>query len=55
VVRAGGSEDYVVSEESLDLAWREIAPLADDPDESLSRMARKWLATRMSASEDGSL
>jgi 8-oxo-dGTP pyrophosphatase MutT (NUDIX family) len=54
VVRAGGSEDYVVSEESLDLAWREIAPLADEPDASLSRMARKWLTTR-SASEDGPL
>lgn len=44
VVRAGGSEAYVISEESLDLAWREIAPIADEPDESLSRMARKWLA-----------
>lgn len=44
VVRANGSEDYVVSEESLDLAWREIAPIADEADESLSRMARKWLA-----------
>ena len=44
VVRAGGSEVYVISEESLDLAWREIAPMAQDPDESMSRMARKWLA-----------
>ena len=44
VVRANGSEDYVVGEESLDLAWREIAPIADEADESLSRMARKWLA-----------
>lgn len=44
VVRATGSEDYAISEESLDLAWREIAPIADEPDESLSRMARKWLA-----------
>jgi len=44
VVRARGSEDYVVSEESLALAWREIAPLADAPDDSLARMARKWLA-----------
>lgn len=44
VVRAGEEEGYVVSGESLDLAWREIAPLADEPDESLSRMARKWLA-----------
>ncbi len=44
VVRACGSEHYVVGEESLDLAWREIAPIADEPDESLGRMARKWLA-----------
>lgn len=44
VVRAGDNEDYVVGEESLDLAWREIAPLAEDGDESLGRMARKWLA-----------
>lgn len=43
VVRADTNEDYVVGEESLDLAWREIAPLADDSDESLGRMARKWL------------
>ncbi|KRA52601.1 NUDIX hydrolase [Pseudoxanthomonas sp. Root65] len=44
VVRANGGEDYVVSEESLDLAWREIASLADDADASIRRMARKWLA-----------
>lgn len=44
VVRAGASEDYVVGEESLDLAWREIASLAGETDESLGRMARKWLA-----------
>ncbi|RPE81995.1 NUDIX hydrolase [Vulcaniibacterium tengchongense] len=46
VVRAGTDERYVVSEESHDLAWREIAGIAGDPqaDESLRRMARKWLA-----------
>lgn len=44
VVRAGVDEDYLVSEESHDLAWRPIAEVAQDPDESLSRMARKWLA-----------
>lgn len=46
VVRAGDNEQYVVSEESLDLAWREIAGLLDDPgsDESMRRMAAKWLA-----------
>ena len=46
VVHAGEDEGYVVSEESHDLAWREIAPIADDDtaDESMRRMARKWLA-----------
>ena len=55
VVRAGGSESYVVSEESLDLAWREIAPLAGDADVSISRMARKWLAMQALAGEDAAL
>ncbi|KAF1708016.1 NUDIX hydrolase [Pseudoxanthomonas sacheonensis] len=44
VVRAGSDENYTVSDESHDLAWRPIAEVAQDPDESLSRMARKWLA-----------
>lgn len=46
VVSAGGNEDYVVSDESHDLAWRDIATLALDPavDESMRRMAAKWLA-----------
>lgn len=46
VVRATGSEDFVVGEESHDLAWREIAAIAGDlqADESLRRMAAKWLA-----------
>ena len=46
VVRATGSEDFVVGEESHDLAWRAIDALADDPgaDASVRRMARKWLA-----------
>ena len=43
VVHAGADEDYAVSDESHDLAWRSIAGMADDPDESLGRMARKWL------------
>ena len=43
VVRAGADENYLVSEESHDLAWRSIAAMADDADESLGRMARKWL------------
>ncbi len=47
VVRARGSEDFVVNEESNALAWREIADVATDPhaDESMRRMARKWLGT----------
>jgi len=46
VVHAGDSEDFVVSDESHALAWREIAVLVDDvgADPSLRRMARKWLA-----------
>ena len=46
VVRCGGSEDYAVSEESLDLAWLPIASLATDSalDPSIRRMAAKWLA-----------
>jgi 8-oxo-dGTP pyrophosphatase MutT (NUDIX family) len=46
VVRARGSEAFTVSAESLALAWRDIAELAQDPraDGSLLRMARRWLA-----------
>lgn len=45
VVRSTGHEEYVISEESLALAWRDIAEIAADADadESLRRMARKWL------------
>ena len=43
VVRADSDENYSVSDESHDLAWRPIAEVAQDPDESLSRMAKKWL------------
>ena len=47
VVRTGGSEDFVVGEESLDLAWRDIDAIERDADAdaSLRRMARKWRAT----------
>lgn len=50
VVRAGDDEAYAVSDESLDLAWRDIAELAADAssDTSVQRMARKWLARRAS-------
>ncbi|WP_147652097.1 NUDIX hydrolase [Vulcaniibacterium gelatinicum] len=46
VVRAHGGEDYVVGDESHDLAWRGIAALAEDADAdpSVRRMARKWAA-----------
>lgn len=46
VIRAGASEAFAISEESLALAWRDIAPIAADPqaDESLRRMARRWLS-----------
>ena len=45
VVHAGNAEAFVVGEESLDLAWRDIATIAadEDADPSLRRMARKWL------------
>lgn len=52
VVHAGADEQYVVSAESLDLAWREIAQVAAGGsadanvvryDPALQRMARKWL------------
>ena len=48
VVRATTREDFVVGEESLDLAWRPIADVAGDEhaDSSVRRMARKWLARR---------
>lgn len=46
VVRAGADERFVVSGESLDLAWRDIAAIAADAlaDESLRRMALRWQA-----------
>jgi len=45
VVHAEGSEDYVVSEESHDLAWRPVDEILADPnsDESMRRMAGKWV------------
>ena len=46
VIRASGDEDFVVSDESHDLAWRDIAMLAAaaDTEPSIRRMAGKWLA-----------
>ena len=45
VVRAGANEAYIVSDESHDLAWREVTALAqeEDADPSVRRMAGKWL------------
>lgn len=53
VVHATASEAFVVGEESHDLAWRMIDALADDPqaDDSVRRMARKWLARRADAGQ----
>ncbi|HET8899880.1 MAG TPA: NUDIX hydrolase [Rhodanobacteraceae bacterium] len=46
VVRAGVDENFVVSDESNALAWREITALASDDtvDPSLRRMAQRWVA-----------
>ena len=46
VVRATGSQVFAVSEESLELAWMDIAAIAADAamDASLRRMAGRWLA-----------
>jgi 8-oxo-dGTP pyrophosphatase MutT (NUDIX family) len=46
VVRTRGDETFVVGDESHDLAWCDIAALANaaDGDDSLRRMARKWRA-----------
>lgn len=53
VVRAGSNEAFVVSEESHALAWRDIAGLKDDDaaDQSLRRMAGKWLQRQATGSE----
>lgn len=46
VVHAVEDEDFVVSDESHDLAWRDIQELAQDDtaEPSVRRMARKWLS-----------
>jgi len=57
VVHAGEDEDFVVSDESHALAWRDIRVLVDDAgaDPSLRRMAGKWLARQDSARTTGAL
>lgn len=49
VVRATANEAFAVSEESLALAWREIASLRLEPgiDPSIVRMANKWVSKRV--------
>lgn len=51
VVRTIGSEAFTVSDESHDLAWRDIRALtADDTaDASVRRMAKKWIARTVGA------
>ena len=45
LVHAGANEEFVVGDESHDLAWRAIAEVAEDDgaDASVRRMALKWL------------
>jgi 8-oxo-dGTP pyrophosphatase MutT (NUDIX family) len=44
VFRAVGSDNFIVSEESHDLAWVEVTRINEyNPEESLMRMAQKWL------------
>jgi 8-oxo-dGTP pyrophosphatase MutT (NUDIX family) len=54
VVRAHGSEDFTVGDESHDLAWRSIGELVSDEsvDESVRRMAAKWLSCGSGFSRD---
>jgi 8-oxo-dGTP pyrophosphatase MutT (NUDIX family) len=51
VVRTTGSEDFVINAESFDLAWVDIASMVGNPhyEESVERMARKWLARQAKA------
>ena len=46
VVYCRGSEAFVVSQESLALAWVPLHQVLDSPDPSLRRMAQRWLARR---------
>lgn len=46
IVQSGDDETFVVSDESHDLSWRQIASLVEDAtaDPSLRRMASKWIS-----------
>jgi len=48
VVRALGGEQFVVGPESHELAWRSVSELVIDneADESVRRMARKWVGRK---------
>ncbi|MDR6993342.1 8-oxo-dGTP pyrophosphatase MutT (NUDIX family) [Luteimonas sp. 3794] len=48
LVRAGADESFAISEESLALAWRPIAEVAEGEahDASLRRMAQRWIEVR---------
>ena len=47
-IRALGGEQFAVSDESHDLAWRSVSEIVNDAeaDESLRRMGRKWLGRK---------
>ncbi len=52
-LQVAGSEDYGVSDESLDLAWVPVTELHRYTDEaSMLRMARKWLSDPLSRVSD---
>ena len=55
VVRCTGSERFTANAESLALAWREVSGIATDPasDDSLARMARRWLAVEQERGKSG--
>lgn len=44
VVQAGADARFVVSEESLELAWRPVTEIVTEQDASMRRMAERWLA-----------
>lgn len=49
VLRATGNTDYIVSDESHDLRWVPLDGVADlTGEESMRRMVRKWIASRLS-------
>lgn len=53
IVRTSSNECFELSDESLALVWKPVHAVASDPhvDESLRRMARKWLGINRSVAE----